>query len=48
MRKKLENWMINGYHSFAKLGSQKKASYFEIAQQIDEYWYDIGENCIKY
>ena len=47
MRGKWENWMINGYHPFSKSGSQKKASYTEIAQWIVECWYDIFENCIQ-
>jgi len=38
---------VNGYHSYTESWSQKKASNFEIAKHIDEYWCDISENCIK-
>jgi len=39
--------MVNSYHSFTKSSSQKKASYSEIAQWVNECWCNISENCIK-
>ena len=47
MREKWENWMVNGYHSFTKSGSMKRASYAVVCQWIDECWGEVTENCIK-
>jgi hypothetical protein len=47
MREKWEDWMVNGYHSFTKSGSIKRASYAEVCQWIDECWSEVTADCIK-
>jgi hypothetical protein len=47
LRKKWEQWMIDGIKLYTKSGTLKKASYSEIYQCIVDSWKDISDVCVK-
>jgi transposase-like protein len=47
IRKRWENWMVNGIHTFTKTNRMKRATYEDVCNWVLESWNEVTPECVK-